>query len=244
MQIKNLNELELFDGDIPIRFHNNEFNRSYLTHPEIDPYLVYIVLKDTFKIAPKLNEDEEKIQWTWCFKYQDFYIEIYDWRLYSSSIGVYHTGNDNDKSQKLGDEICKLLNKAGQQKKSIKAAKAKFSKHRILENPFKTYYKIAENLIAGYGIMNKLAISRLELPFDKSDIWEQQSALYQSAFLMFLSSFEGFLNILYELYLKRELRNDRLYERISREQIDVKLRIAPIYCDGFKTKVINHEEEL
>jgi hypothetical protein len=60
---------------------------------------------------------------------------------------------------------------------------------------------------------------------------------------MFLSSFEGFLNIMYELYLKAELRIDRIYERISREQIDIRLRIAPTYCDGFKAKIINYEDE-
>lgn len=59
---------------------------------------------------------------------------------------------------------------------------------------------------------------------------------------MLLSSFEGFLNILYELYLHPELREDRIFARIGREQIDIKLRMAPIYCDGFKVETINHED--
>lgn len=37
-------------------------------------------------------------------------------------------------------------------------------------------------------------------------------------------------NVLYELYLKEELRKDRLFKRISLEQVDIKLKIASLCC--------------
>ena len=58
--------------------------------------------------------------------------------------------------------------------------------------------------------------------------------------MQLFSAFEGFLNLVYDVYLKPELRGDRIADRISREQIDVKLRLAPIYCDCFLGKPIDH----
>ena len=48
------------------------------------------------------------------------------------------------------------------------------------------------------------------------------------------------MNLVYEIYLKAELREDRIVDRLAREQIDVNLRLAPIYCDCFAGKPIDH----
>ena len=219
------------------------FNRDFLLNPDISPYLVYRTLKDTFGKANGNGEiDEDKMQWQWIFKYKDFYVEIYDWRLLSTSIGIYHTTSNKAESEKLGESIQRFLAKSAQQKKGILKSLSKTSKHKILENPFVTYYTTANNLLSIASQIDSI----INVAFENNveiELWDKKSDLYRSAFLMLLSSFEGFLNILYELYIKVDLRNDRLYERISREQIDIKLRIAPVYCDGFKTKTINHQDD-
>jgi hypothetical protein len=56
---------------------------------------------------------------------------------------------------------------------------------------------------------------------------------------MYLSSVEGFLNLIYELYLKKDLRENRIYDRLCREQIDLKLRLAPVYCECFRQDVLD-----
>jgi len=126
-------------------------------------------------------------------------------------------------SEKLGNEINALLVKIAQQRKSILKAKAKNCKHKLLENPFFIYYSTADNLLSVAETIDELIKIHSDISIDTFDLWEKKSDLYRSAFLMLLSSFEGFLNILYELYLKTELRTDRLYERISREQVDINL---------------------
>jgi hypothetical protein len=40
--------------------------------------------------------------------------------------------------------------------------------------------------------------------------------------------------------LKPELRDDRIAGRLTRDQIDVKLRLAPVYCDCFAGKPFDH----
>jgi hypothetical protein len=40
------------------------------------------------------------------------------------------------------------------------------------------------------------------------------------------------------------LRDERLFDRLSREQIDIKLRLAPIYCECFSEKLIDHESDI
>lgn len=241
--MKNIKELELFNECIPTKKGEHMYERDYLIKPDISPYLVYTILKESFGAPNSDFFDEDKSQWQWIFKYKDFYIEIYDWKLLSTSIGIYHEGSDQVKSERLGNEINELLAKIAEQKKSLLKTKAKNCKHKLLENPFVIYYSTANNLLSIAKTIDKLIKIHSEIPIETFDLWEKKNDLYRSAFLMLLSSFEGFLNILYELYLKTELRTDRLYERISREQVDIKLRIAPIYCDGFKAKTISHEDE-
>ena len=253
--LKKLNELIIFDGDIPTKKGEVSFSRDYLLKPDINPYLVYTILKENFGQPNSEFFDEDKSQWQWLFTYKDFHIEIYDWKLLSSSIAIYHQSSDKEQSQKLAETINDLFNKAAQQKKAKIKLLVKEAKHKLLKNPFVTYYSTAENLLELSTAIDQWTLSNsasLQDELSKGigttltsslDLWDKKSDLYRSAFLMFLSSFEGFLNIMYELYLKTELRADRLYDRISREQVDVKLRIAPIYCDGFKTKTINHEDD-
>ena len=57
--------------------------------------------------------------------------------------------------------------------------------------------------------------------------------LCRASFLLFIAAFEGFLNLLYELYLRPDLKDSRILGRLSREQIDLKILMAPVYCTCF-----------
>ena len=52
------------------------------------------------------------------------------------------------------------------------------------------------------------------------------------------------MNLLYELYLNSALRDDRISDRLSREQIDIKVRLAPIYCECFSRQSFDHTTEV
>lgn len=249
-----LSELIIFNGDIPLRENEKYSSRDALLKPSVNPFEIYFSLKNEFGLPTNDNFDEDKSQWSYLFTFEDFYVHIYDWRLYTTSIAVYHKEINIIKSEKLVKqiEICLL--------KSIKNNKAKIveqikkSKHRVIENPFYTYFSTAESIIEVSKTLNEQLSNKLnkslEMIFKSksgtiNDIYidDKSNDLCRSAFLMYLSSFEGFLNILYEIFLKPELRVKRISDRISKEQIDVKLKLIPLYCSGFKVKVINFEDE-
>jgi hypothetical protein len=251
LALRKLADLKLANAGFPGFMTGGTFNRSFLLKVDINPYLVYSVLRDQFGPPTHSEPDDEKNQWQWCFSYGDFYVEVYDWRLVTSSIGIYHA--DRKESEKLAIRINELLTKASRGAKDRIRMAIKGSRRKLLENPFVTYYSIAENLLELASAINDMSSKGtfsmlISQEGDHANevsisLWEKKYDLYRSAFLMFLSSFEGFLNILYELYLKPELRSDRLSDRIAREQIDIRLRIAPIYCDGFRSKVIDNSDE-
>jgi hypothetical protein len=61
--------------------------------------------------------------------------------------------------------------------------------------------------------------------------------------VQFIAAFEGLLNLIYELYAKPDLRDGRIYDRLAREQIDIKVRLAPLYCCCFGSKLVDHHSE-
>lgn len=243
--MNDIKDLKLYDDVIPFKnedlFSQKEFHFEIT---DINPYLVYIYLKNNFG-KPNVQEEslDSKMQWCWQFQYKDYFIEIYDWKLIHTSIAIYDENADENNCEIFGNRLRNLIEKKAVQKKNVLKQIIKDSKHKIIENPFLIYYNSAENLMNLAKFIDELS-SENKISFGEFlNQLENQDSAYRSAFLMYLSSFEGFLNILYELYLKEDLRKDRLYERILREQIDIKLRMAPIYCEGFKVKTINYEDE-
>lgn len=99
------------------------------------------------------------------------------------------------------------------------------------------YYSTAENLADLADKIDEISVDHYNLP-NSFSLFSKKDDIFKSAFLMLLSSFEGFLNILYELYLQPELRSDRLFERISREQVDIKLRLARFIVAALKLKLL------
>ena len=58
--------------------------------------------------------------------------------------------------------------------------------------------------------------------------------------MLLLASVEGLINLIYELYLLPTYRDPRLSDKFVREDIDVKIRLAPKYCRCFSVDQIDH----
>jgi hypothetical protein len=250
--LKTLKELQLFHAHENKNSTDKFRTKDYLLKPEINPYLIYSILKKHFGPPNCFEIDEDKQQWEWTFLYKDFYVTIYDWKLTSTSITVTHINSEENKSQLLAETIEALLIKESVQHEAKLKVLIREAKHKVLENPFVTYYSTAENLLQvalfigkaemmGFDEINEQDRELIKLIGD-SGLRDKHEDLFRSAFLMFMSSFEGFINILYELYLKPELRRGRIYDRISREQIDLKIRMIPVYCSGFRNKTIDEDD--
>ncbi len=230
-----------FVSAIPEDFESSDVTpRTLLSKPsDLNPLEVYLGLKRLFGEPDRTFIDEDKQQWVFLLKTTDSRIEVYDWKLDSWSIAVYQKDNDEQRARKIVDELLKQIKKSFSQQRATAAALLKNPQGHVIENPFALYYQTANELV---DLAEQLQSHEIEFfgPFPTLRWSEAQYTLCRSAFFQYVAAMEGLLNLIYEIYLRPELREDRIADRLSREQIDVKLRLAPVYCDCFRDKPIDH----
>jgi hypothetical protein len=240
-KLKDLNRI----NDVRIDF--NKLTRDILIKPDINNYLAYVTLKELF--AQPLVVKDNKSQWCWNFKFNDFIIEIYDWNIDTISIAIYRIETDIKASKILANQIIQQFEKEINKRKHLLKSAIKKSTYRVIENPFYTYYSTGSGLLElakdarnGEYDLDDNIMQEFKLAFKHLKKHSPQNNICKATFLMFLSSIEGLINILYELYLKKELRVKRIIERIGRDNIDIKIRMLPVYCNGFKKEFNFHDD--
>ena len=171
--------------------------RTILLKPEVSPLVAYLTLRDLF--GPP-NGDIDPIKSRWCYQLSDSeaMYEIYDYKFETWSLAIFHRKHDTLVAEKLGDSFLSALRKASERHKSHIQKLAKETSHYVLENPFRLYYNSASSLLESAKNTNI---------FDSG-------SLCLAALFLFISSFEGFMNLLYELYLDSALRDDRISDRL------------------------------
>jgi hypothetical protein len=219
---------------------NHEKRTTLIRPPELSPFLIYLILKDLFG-EPNSSYDETKTQWGYELRVPGAILDICDWKITSWSIGVYaETGNIDD-GERIGREFIDLLKKQSSKYTSRVKDATSQAKTFLMQNPFALYYQSAQNIMEHlFGRGDQAEDNTISVALDP----EWVSDLCRSTFFLFIASFEGLMNLIYELYLKAELRDERIYDRLSREQIDIKVRLAPIYCECFRSDLIQHESEV
>ena len=207
---------------------------------DLSAYSLYLTLRGLFG-KPNGGFDETKSQWSYELKVPGAVLEVYDWKIESCSIGIYVDSEDLDDAQRIGKEFIEFIKKqCAKHNSHIKEAVNKTNSF-ILQNPFSLYYSSATNIMEE---IDNILSAELDLNINPFKQQQKVTDLCRSAFFLFIASFEGLLNLIYELYLRPELRDERIYDRLSREQIDIKVRLAPIYCSCFKSELIDSESDV
>lgn len=228
IQIVNYKQFSVFDS------------RALLLKPtDLSPYVAFSILREWF--GPPVPEvDEPKVQWHYYLFTPHLAIDVYDWKLYSLSIAVFERLPDYAQVEPEAKEFLELLRK--QVTKHLGKIKSAASRARgfVYRNPFALYFNNAENIL-------KRASQWRDEEMMKTS-WElyrlaESGDLHRAAFFLYVASLEGLLNLIYEIYLNPALRDERIYNRLKREQVDIKLRLAPIYCTCFKHEVIDARSE-
>lgn len=208
---------------------------SFARPTEISPLHAYIGLKSMFGEPNREYIDEDKQQWVFLLKTTNAKLEVNDWKLGSWSVHVYEENGDEARAEKILNELVQQATRAALKHRKAISELLQSPPGHILENPFSLYLQTAVDLL-------ELA-RKSKTPFGEGNQfsdWMAQYSLCRAAFFQFIACMEGFLNLVYEVFLKPELRDERIMERLAREQIDIKLRLAPIYCTCFTAKPIDH----
>lgn len=215
-------------------------SRVLLLKPtDLSPYIAFSILKEWFGSSIP-EEDESKIQWNYYLFTPHLAISVCDWKLHSLSIEVFKRESDYDRVEQEAEEFVELLRK--QVSKHLGKVKSAALRARgfVYQNPFALYFSNAESILekASQGRDEETIRTAFEL-----HRLEKSGDLYRAAFFLYVASLEGLLNLIYEIYLNPALRDERIYNRLKREQIDIKLRLAPVYCTCFKHRVIDAKTE-
>lgn len=225
-----MRENDLIRSDIDIL--DAELPRHFIDTSAVYPYVAYSVLKQVIgEPSSEFNDDEV---WAWEVKAFDVYLYVYGTIDMEWKVSAYHS--DKKIAEKVGNEFIEYVKlQSTKVLAKLRSLSANATGH-IFQNPYALYFSSAKNLL-----------EQGEFLLDSERPWmvkKKQSDLIRSAFFLFVASFEGFLNLIYELYLKPSLRDERIYARLSREQVDIKLRLATMYCLCFSVDTIDHKNEL
>ncbi|MCI5131375.1 MAG: hypothetical protein D3904_07575 [Candidatus Electrothrix sp. EH2] len=237
-------QLTLADENFIDEYSNGDgtFKRDFLIKPKsLSPYQVYKTFKEEFGPPNSKILDAPKIQWQYTLQSPDAYFEIYDWKMFTWSIGVYLKKGVTGSAEDVANKLIRSIENQTSRYNSIIKKKLKNPDGIVIENPFVTYRETANSI---YSLQKELKESK-QNEDEKIDLegYMRHYDLCRAGFIMYLSSVEGFINLVYEIYLRKELREKRIYDRIYREQIDLKLRLAPVYCECFREDVLYSNSE-
>lgn len=219
--------------------------RTYLLQPrDLSPYLAYHALKQLFGPPNTPVDDPDKTQWEYHLCVSDTLMDIYDWKMGSWSIAVYRPDGSEKRARDLACKVKAMIEKAAQRYKARQKEALRSPNGYVVQNPFSVYYGAAEAVLK-----HTTRNPQTNRPLHEGGLAEVMESFWlgkdlcKGAFLLYIAAFEGFVNLIYELYLPPDLRDERIYEKLSREQIDLKVRLAPVYCRCFSGKPIDPHKE-
>lgn len=202
---------------------------------DVQPYVIYLALKEWFGEPADKEPLEERGQWFFYVFSPHLALEIYDWKRQRVSIGVYERVEiSTEDLQAEAKDFVEFLKKQAQ--KHINKSKSARPRTNafFLFNPFPLYFRNAETLFE-----QVLA----HPPSEIEELTGKYGEIYLAAFFTYVAAFESLVNLIYEIYLKPALRENSIYEHLSRERILNKVRMAPIYCACFRIDAFDVETD-
>jgi hypothetical protein len=215
----------------------NHFELSYdphdskITHPAnydsiypdgISPFTAYSFLKEHFGTPQwriRNNAEYEKIQWMYFLKARTSYLEIYDWKLISWHVRVSYEKVANA-GKKDVERLLSQIREYARLKGTIPQSDLRYE---MIANVYLQNYTRAGHI---------LGTNNGELDPEAVTNW--------AAALFYAFSVDALLNIIYEIYITPEIRNNKeLVQQIERMSPKEKWCLAPRLCTCFSKPLTN-----
>ena len=130
-----------------------------------------------------------------------------------------------DRLERVAGTFLKGIKRAHNKAKSQQTFRKPENVRKIMDNPFHIYLSQAQTLL--------------------QTLTDDTAYASTVPFFLLWASMEGFVNMVYELYLDEAYRKDkRILEQLKRRNLETKLRMAPAFCHGFAVKVIPFGDEM
>ena len=103
---------------------------------------------------------------------------------------------------------------------------------RIIVNPFRIHYEYATS--HHQTVERTLVKNYRGEPIITPEVRVKIAPVVHAAILLYVASVEGFVNLVYELYATKAIRENKdIRKKIAGEKLETKLKMLPVYCPGF-----------
>jgi hypothetical protein len=189
---------------------------------------VYLSLKERFGVPNGTGiRNIEHVQWAYILKYGENIFNVHEFQRDTCFVEVYSQTLNEDEATKLGNDFKSLLEQEKPRWKLQIREVAASANRFVVVNPYRVCDQSARFFEQRANETNGT----------------ESSHHRRAAFFLLFSALEGLLNLLYELYLKPELRDDEIARSIARFPLEQKIRLAPLYCTCFTGTTISKSEE-
>jgi hypothetical protein len=211
----------------------------------ISTYVVYDFLKKHFGVS-NYHAFSDRTTWEYVLKGPRRYLRIHDWKLHDWHIAIclpYPKGSitcqnsfekihEHDQEARADANI--LVQEIAKYAKTINIPITKHS-HQIIENTYRISYYYGEHFLAS---LEKPKDRSLVPEFSKSFMhlvsFEDCSEVW-AAIMAFILSVEAMFNILFEIYLRTEIREDEmLRQHVFRLPLLDKWLLSASLCNCFE----------
>jgi hypothetical protein len=238
----------------------DKYFSAYRSNGEISQLDLYCYLRDKYgnpngiQSFLRANDSDNYIQWHFSLKLENYYLDILgstrflEFEIFAlTDTEIIHSFSS----------IIEYLNKClTESKKAISTFKTHLEKWSLFLNTFKRVNDVFTIYCEKYL---KIADKIPELP-NKSSLSKKEAALYNKELKIFIQKVsqkkeyglisrtlspivgESFINLTFFVLAKDEIKNDdRLFESLMRNQIDIKIKTMHLYCK-YLNKQLNQND--
>lgn len=209
--------------------------------------VIFKIMHETF--GPPNSYPGEKSTWQWIIFTPAGLLTVYD---YKGSWSIGYTGIDIEQSDELLAEASAFRDALIEKASKVHISKKQIKKSKVggaILNPYDLYHLTTEDLMKqAKQIVDEIKSLQEEKGIHKFiEVMNKNrivASLYRAAFMTTFMSLEGFMNLVYMLFLKDRYRNDIYEKRLRNEMLPMKILEMDVYCHSLEHPPLKEQDEL